>query len=436
MMSFSGMAVISLAILFRQWSMLWLVGLFVLLLIGLILREKPLTQPIQRQEIFLGISLTVPILLMLVILEGMLRLVPSFLPEGARLRIHWRSGEQAWYVPHPYIGHLHTTDSHASARTARPGIETAGNRDAWGFRNNWPWPAQVDILAVGDSFTYSQMVNDDEAWTALIARQLPTLQVLNLGLIGGAPQQYLRIYETFGIALRPKVLLVGLFLGNDLWDAQRFQQWWEAGGEGAYPSVGRRDVSPGIAGWIAQKFNKLYLVALLQELAASYHSGRAFSGRTIELAPGERVQLVPSLLAQALASTRPERPEFRYVLETIERIQALATQHQTHCVILFFPSKEEVYQPLLGENVSDLAEPFLRELEQRHIAYVNLAPLFRERALANEKLFFEVDGHPNARGYALIAAGVLTYLKNHAHQLNLDIKQESGLQPEVRKVSR
>jgi hypothetical protein len=48
-----------------------------------------------------------------------------------------------------------------------------------------------------------------------------------------------------------------------------------------------------------------------------------------------------------------------------------------------------------------------------------LGPAFRERAAAGETLFFEVDGHPNARGYAVIAEAVLTYLKAHAQPLGL-----------------
>jgi hypothetical protein len=433
--SFSTVAAVSLVILFRQWPVFWIAGLFAILLIGLILQGKPIAEPIQRQEVFTGISILAVMLLTLAILEGALRFVPNLLPEGARLRIYWRSGVKDWYVPHAYIGHLHSTEGHASARTARPGTEAAGELDQWGFRNHWPWPAQVDILAVGDSFAYSQMAEDDEAWTTLIARKAPTLTVLNLGLIGGAPQQYLRVYETFGIALRPKVLLVGLFLGNDLWDAQLFHRWWEAGGEGAFPAFARSDNTAGVSGWAARKFKKLYLLALLQDLHASFRSGQVFSGRTVELAPGERLQLVPSFLAQINAYARPERPEFTLILETIERIQALATQHQTHCVVLFFPSKEEVYLPLLGEDAPDLAEPFLPELQKRRIAYVDLGPLFRQRALARERLFFEVDGHPNARGYALIAEAVLTYLKDHAHQLDLDIQRETVLQPESGRIA-
>jgi lysophospholipase L1-like esterase len=428
MVSFSGMAAISFFILARQWPALWIGGVIALLLIGLILQFKPIAEPIRRQEVFTLLAIMLSVLSTLAMLEGVLRFVPSLLPEGTRLRIHWRSSEQAWYVPHPYIGHLHITDGSASSRTARPGIEAAGKQDAWGFRNHWPWPAQVDILAVGDSFVYGQMVEDHEAWTALIEQALPGVRVLNLGLIGGAPQQYFRIYETFGLALAPKVLLVGLFLGNDLWDAQKFHDWWKAGGKGAFPEFERDETTGDVLGWVARTVQNLYLFALLKDLRASYQSGRVFSGKTIELAPGERIQLVPSLLSQMAAYARPERPEFTLILETLERVQTLAAQHQTHSVILFFPSKEEVYLPLLGEQAPDLAESFLPKLEERDIAYLNLGPLFRERALARQKLFFEVDGHPNARGYALIAEAVLQYLKAHAQQLGLDLQRKAASQ--------
>lgn len=60
--------------------------------------------------------------------------------------------------------------------------------DPWGFRNSWPWSEEVDILAVGDSFTYSQMVDEDQVWPTMLARRSPHSRVLNLGLIGAAPQ--------------------------------------------------------------------------------------------------------------------------------------------------------------------------------------------------------------------------------------------------------
>jgi SGNH hydrolase-like domain, acetyltransferase AlgX len=92
----------------------------------------------------------------------------------------------------------------------------------------------------------------------------------------------------------------------------------------------------------------------------------------------------------------------------------LAQQHQTPCVILFLPSKEEVYLPLLGEQAADLARPFMAALTQRGIAALDLGPYFRARAAAGERLFFEMDGHPTAQGHALIAEVVGAYLNTHA----------------------
>jgi hypothetical protein len=38
-----------------------------------------------------------------------------------------------------------------------------------------------------------------------------------------------------------------------------------------------------------------------------------------------------------------------------------------------------------------------------------------------ETLFFEVDGHPNAAGYALIADAILDYLKQNATEYGLNL---------------
>ena len=381
--------------------------------------SKLATASAPRKAALSVLMLTLSVLVTLLLIEGMLHLLPGLLTEGARLRIHWQGSGERWYVPHPYIGHLHLPETHASARTARPGIERNEVRDRWGFRNPWPWPARADIIAVGDSLTYSQMVDDDRAWPAILARALPHSPILNLGLVGAGPQQYLRIYETFGIERAPRVLLVGLFLGNDLWDARKFDRWWQAGGEGSVVEFGRKDALPGVRGWIERRMQRLRLPVLLKDLRQSYREGRFLGGKTLTLAGGGRVQLVPSLLAQMAGYEKPGRPEFTLVLDTLEQMHRLAARHQTHCLILFLPSKEEVYLPLTGAEAADLAAPFLPELEKRGVAYLDLGPPFRQRAAAGEQLFFEVDGHPNAQGYELIAAVVLGHLRANATRYGL-----------------
>jgi hypothetical protein len=83
------------------------------------------------------------------------------------------------------------------------------------------------------------------------------------------------------------------------------------------------------------------------------------------------------------------------------------------------PSKEEVYLPLLGEPGPDPGSHLRRTLGELGIPYLDLLPDFRSRAAKGEVLFFEADGHPNARGYALTAELVLAHLRNNAAKYGL-----------------
>jgi hypothetical protein len=53
-------------------------------------------------------------------------------------------------------------------------------------------------------------------------------------------------------------------------------------------------------------------------------------------------------------------------------------------------------------------------MDKLGMAYLDLTWAFRQRAAAGERLFFEVDGHPNTTGYALIAELVFAHLKHNA----------------------
>jgi hypothetical protein len=83
------------------------------------------------------------------------------------------------------------------------------------------------------------------------------------------------------------------------------------------------------------------------------------------------------------------------------------------------PSKEEVYLPQLDDNVPDVTRGLRDLFDSRGIEYLDLVPGFREHARAGEQLFFEVDGHPNQRGYALAGELVLNHLRANAARYGL-----------------
>ena len=61
-----------------------------------------------------------------------------------------------------------------------------------------------------------------------------------------------------------------------------------------------------------------------------------------------------------------------------------------------------------------LVKPFARRLTELGIAHLDLTPVLRERSARGERLFFEVDIHPNPVGYQLIGDVVAEHLMQHA----------------------
>jgi hypothetical protein len=405
-------------VLFRRWSGMWVGAGATILLFALCLRSKTVSEGLVREDIYRVLLVVGSLLFSTTLVEGTLRLFPELLSENSRAQLNWQAVvNTSWHVAHPYLGHLHNIE-YLRKTNARTSAKTMGlwkgpvRFDAWGFRNTEPWPDRVDIITVGDSLTYSLSVNDEQAWPVLLERALAPRRVLNLGLIGAAPQQYLRVYETFGAKLSPKVLLVGLFLGNDLTDALEFDSWWRAKSHKSFIEFLLKKGQTGGNGWLQQS----YFYTLLEDLR---HSSQ-LSAKTVQLTDGSQVQLIPELLARQASFGSPGQPAFALVLNTLEHLCTLATQQQTHCLVLILPEKEGVYLPVFGAAAANLAAPFLPELDKRGIAYLDLGPHFRQRAAAGEALFWKMDAHPNARGYALIAEVVLAHLQEHATRYGLD----------------
>jgi hypothetical protein len=65
------------------------------------------------------------------------------------------------------------------------------------------------IVAVGDSFTFGQCVNDDQSFPAQLERRLPGSEVLNLGVMGYGHDQALQRLRVHGLAYRPDVVVLG-----------------------------------------------------------------------------------------------------------------------------------------------------------------------------------------------------------------------------------
>jgi len=349
----------------------------------------------------------------LALLELLLRLLPGLTTPVSTKES--RPRPTSFGPAHPYIGHLHTPNSHIVIEGKD--FRAVHDTDGHGFRNSWPWPERADVVVVGDSLTFGYGVAANEAWPSVLAAALPGAAVVNLGLIGASSPQYLRAYEVFGAPLRPRVLLIGVFAQNDFWDAGLFDQWLRSGAAGNYMEWRETGRRPTQAVVTASSLARRALSAVVRRSSVVRLIRQAWRGylqrpRYYAFPDGSKVRLLPHDFAQKTRGAETDQPEYRLVLDALVKLHRLALEGGSLPLVVFLPSKEEVHLPLLGVTVRDPSRGLRRALQEHGVDYVDLIPLFRERARAGTRLFYEEDGHPNAAGYALIAEGVLRDLQS------------------------
>jgi hypothetical protein len=93
----------------------------------------------------------------------------------------------------------------------------SGKHDAWGFRNLYV-PKQADIVAIGDSFTYGQNAVRHSSWPAVLEKNIQ-LHSYNMGIPSYGPVEYYYLLKNKAISLNPKLVIIAIYIGNDLMDA-------------------------------------------------------------------------------------------------------------------------------------------------------------------------------------------------------------------------
>lgn len=112
-----------------------------------------------------------------------------------------------------------------------------GAHDLWGFRNK-EVPQSADIVAIGDSHTYGISTKASYSWPSILQR-LTGRTVYNLSLGGYGPVEYYFLLKTKALTLSPSLVVVGLYLGNDISNA-----YGSAYGNDYWKSLRRADFKP------------------------------------------------------------------------------------------------------------------------------------------------------------------------------------------------
>ena len=272
--------------------------------------------------------------------------------------------------------------------------EYGGPFDALGFRNRGV-PIVADVVALGDSQTVGRNATLDWSWPALLAEKLPVKQplVYNMASGGWGPVQYLYMAEK-ALALRPRVLVVAFYTGNDAFDAIK--------------------VAYNLDAWKS-------LRALPQKPAdppGDWPPRPDDLGR-VRVGDGETV-LTPRARLVANDRALPSTAEgYRVMAEVARRIAAMAGKSGVKIVLTIIPTKELVYASLLRRdgakepadytklvadetaNVEELAHA-LRDIPGA--TFVDLVKPLQQAAIDGVPLYPpNENGHPIGPGYAAIA---------------------------------
>jgi lysophospholipase L1-like esterase len=315
------------------------------------------------------------------------------------------------------------------------------DHDARGYRNTVALQ-HADIVAIGDSHTYGIGVTREEAWPSILSAGLG-LSVYSMAHAGYGPGQYERMLDE-ALSLRPRLIVVGLHLGNDLYDAYAFYK-----GQPVAPHL------MDLAERAAAKDREMPIEA---EAGRLFELGRrspirAWLGDNVELyrlAHAVRRQLAgpPALQSKdfetvVAALTPADRPyvsvfndgDWRTILrpaygrlglnhrdprielgiersfQALEAITARCRQRGVALVVVLLPTKESVVSPRVTSADAHLAELVADESRARerftrwalNSDIPMLDALSALQASTAQPYPEHLDGHPNRVGHRVIA---------------------------------
>lgn len=321
-----------------------------------------------------------------------------------------------------------------------------GGHDDWGFRN-LSRPETARIVAIGDSMTYGIAAMARQSWPSQLSG-LSGTTVYNMALGGYGALEYLHLLREKAVTLKPEVVVVGLYVGNDFMDVYNR----------AYSTDFWKDYRLGEAGeteqnvFLSDKKQRKFLGSFRNYLARSsvayrlvtrsslFNQFRAAESRnSADVAASDGGALEIVLDDQASTFLYPDTVEklmntgdgrieesLKISEHAYEDMKRFADQNDIRLIVVMFPSKEFVYFPsvnnslepnvllsysrLIGheEEVRAWAEQFFDRID---VGMVDAAPALRKAVEEGQLVYPATDGHPNAMGYSIIASLVYDQLK-------------------------
>lgn len=336
----------------------------------------------------------------------------------------------------------------------------ASGHDGRGFRNPVALTSAC-VVAIGDSQTWGVNASREQTWPSQFER-FTGLQTYNMSLGGYGFQQYAELVVE-GLALGPKLVVVGAYTGNDLWETYRCvygsERWARlrlpaqqtpSGDEFPLERQARNYWSSKTAflnghfrwpptlwpAWLrahtalgrlidragATRWPSAWTVASRDWATASPEQAEAWTG------PGPNTIFTPRYRLLGLDQSEPRIREGLRLVDAFVRIIAAHTRTAgVRAVLLLIPTKESAYSVAFGPATSRLRPPFADLVRSDREVREHLAALARSEGLLavdsakaiamaiadGRQLYPESeDGHLTPVGYRVIAEQLAAALQH------------------------
>lgn len=351
------------------------------------------------------------------------------------------------------------------------GNPTYPDHDRFGFRNKVVHE-QPDIVTLGDSQTHG-LTNAEATWPAALERTT-NQTVYNMGIAGWGPVEYLRMLDA-ALQRKPKTILVGLYLGNDIADAYRSVVL-----RGACPELAS-EVSPRAfteriseERWNAE-ISKLFRPPsheprpqgdgwtqqcrkMMSNHSRLYGLARAFKNTVAHQLDGikspQRREEESWARTIAWSNQRPQAsvlevdrlrtvltPAYRdalidpsdprnqaglgITLTALERMADRCQAQDVELIVAIIPTKEWVFNAVINDrdahlqladlmiSEADVRREVVSTLDELRIRHIDTGSSLRKSVLGGQQPYpISTDGHPNAIGNEAIARAIADHLRS------------------------
>ena len=395
--------------------------------------------------------------LTLATLEGTLQLAPRLVPlvllqqfspelrreiaESRGLHTRAKSRFISRYDGGPPL-HLPVPGMVDAAAATDAGMSTGVRLDEDGFCNPASPPAAgegtprpVELVTIGDSFTYCTTVRAEEAWTAALAARLG-ISARNLGAIGKGPLEYLQVLRTFGLPSHPRIVVLAYYGGNDVRDMLEVLEFRALTQQPA-PETSAPDPAAERAG------PRGFLLAAIDRYSRAYNLIRAIprawrapdpSQSLVRLAGARKASFdyrYEIRLGDGVVEMNPENADRDELLsarafargaisleplnEPLLKLAALAREHGFVPIVAYIPSAHIAYAESVRFSDPSLAEPLAafdeaqRAFLRRQVAALGMRFVDTTLALragatsAGALLYFPTNLHLSPAGHLAVA---------------------------------